>query len=102
METEHNKLAELSRLLKQQMAGLNFNCGASNSQIVPLLIPGNTEVLRATSALQRRGFAVRAIRVPTVPAGGERIRLSVTANLNLSDIQAFTAALAEIRDTVNV
>jgi len=45
--------------------------------IVPVLLGSNERALRAMNELRSRGILVQAIRPPTVPAGGARLRLTV-------------------------
>ena len=47
------------------------------------------------AALQARGFDIRGIRPPTVPAGTARLRISLTNNVDERDMRAMLAALAE-------
>ena len=47
------------------------------------------------AALQARGFDIRGIRPPTVPAGTARLRISLTNNVDENDVRAMLAALAE-------
>src|SRR5215467_12651063 len=48
-----------------------------HSQIVPVIVGANEEALSAAEFLQGEGFAVRAIRPPTVAAGKARLRFSL-------------------------
>ena len=50
---------------------------------------------RLAAALQARGFDIRGIRPPTVPAGTARLRISLTNNVDESDVRAMLDALAE-------
>ncbi|MFH1305604.1 MAG: 8-amino-7-oxononanoate synthase [Candidatus Omnitrophota bacterium] len=54
--------------------------GDSRSQIVPLPIGGNTETMRLSEDLKRKGYWVTPVRPPTVPRGGERLRVSLTSD----------------------
>jgi 8-amino-7-oxononanoate synthase len=47
------------------------------------------------AAMQARGFDIRGIRPPTVPAGTARLRISLTNNVGESDVRAMLEALAE-------
>ncbi len=90
MEAERGHLALLSSNLRERLASLGFDCGLSNAHIVPLIVGGNEAALGLAAALQNRGFAVRAIRSPSVPPGTERLRLSLTAQLTMDDIERFS------------
>jgi 8-amino-7-oxononanoate synthase len=46
--------------------------------------------------MRERGFFVRAIRPPTVPAGTSRLRVSLTAGHTESHVDGFLAALKEV------
>ena len=43
-----------------------------------------------------RGFKVLPIRVPTVPPGTDRLRISLSANLKMSDVENLGKVLGEI------
>jgi 8-amino-7-oxononanoate synthase len=96
MEAERARVAMLATEMRERLRALGFDCRASSSHIVPLVIGGNEETVRMASVLQESGFAVRAIRSPSVPAGSERIRLSLTARLSLADVEQFCAALSAV------
>ena len=51
------------------------------TQIVPLIIGENEQALSAAEYLQSQGFAVRAVRPPTVPQGSARLRFSLTSGI---------------------
>jgi 8-amino-7-oxononanoate synthase len=63
------------------------------SHIVPIMIGADGAAVRIAQALQARGFDIRAIRPPTVPAGTARLRLSLRVGLSREDIETFSAAL---------
>ncbi len=96
MDAERAHVAMLAAEMRECLRVLGFDCRDSSSHIVPLVIGGNEETLRVASALQESGFAVRAIRSPSVPAGTERLRLSLTTRLSLSDVEQFCAALSAV------
>jgi 8-amino-7-oxononanoate synthase len=68
---------------------------ASDSQIVPYIIGDNARAMALASALQSRGFDIRGIRPPTVPAGTARLRISLTLNVGEDDVRAMLDALFE-------
>lgn len=78
--------------LREALASTGISCGASETQIVPICIGANEAALSIASDLQLAGFAVRAIRPPTVPEGTSRIRFSLTASLSMEDIRRLARA----------
>lgn len=70
------KLLQLATLLQQQLhLKQGFEYIASTSPIQSIIVPGNSHVKQFALQLQQTGFDVRAILVPTVPKGKERIRI---------------------------
>lgn len=68
----------------------------TGSQILPLVIGDDGPTMRAAAALQARGFDIRGIRPPTVPAGTARLRVSLTLNAGADDVRALAGAIAEV------
>jgi len=94
-QREH--LQRLSGHLRRRLRDAGFDVGRSDSHIVPLVLGSNETALRFAAALFSAGFAVRAIRPPTVPTGSARLRLSMNAELLLGDIDRLINALEEVR-----
>jgi 8-amino-7-oxononanoate synthase len=69
----------------------------TGSQILPVLVGEDRAAVALAAGLQRRGFDVRAVRPPTVPAGTARLRISITLNVEEQAVGALFAALAEER-----
>src|SRR3984885_1140708 len=67
----------------------------SGSQILPFIVGDNARAMTLAAALQARGFDIRGIRPPTVPAGTARLRISLTNNVDERDVRAMLDALAE-------
>jgi len=68
-------------------------CG---SQIIPYIVGDNARTMTLAGGLQARGFDIRGIRPPTVPVGTARLRISLTNNVDESDVRAMLDALAEV------
>ena len=49
----------------------------SNSPVQSLVIPGSERARNTARRLQEKGFDIRAIVSPSVPAGKERLRISL-------------------------
>lgn len=67
----------------------------SESQIIPYIVGDNANAMQLAAALQSRGFDIRGIRPPTVPAGTARLRISLTLNVEEDDVRAMLDALLE-------
>ena len=70
--------------------------GDSTTPIQPLLIGDTARCLAASDALRERGFWVAAIRRPTVPAGTERLRITLTSHHEEADVDALLEALSAV------
>lgn len=89
-------LIERFRSFKERFSKLHFL--NSNSPIQGVVIPGNSSALAAEAMLCDAGFAVRAIRAPTVPVGSERLRLCLHSFNTEEQISAVLEILADCRD----
>jgi 8-amino-7-oxononanoate synthase len=70
-----------------------------HSQIIPVIIGSNEDALAAAKFLQEQGFAVRAIRPPTVPVGTARLRLSLTTRITKENLLSLRTALRAWRES---
>lgn len=78
----------LSEYLRQQIRLLEKPM-TSQSCIVPYIIGENKQTQKMAIALQQQGYYCLPIRPPTVPKGTSRIRLSLTADMKLKEIENF-------------
>ena len=93
MEAERAHLAGQAQRLRTALHGLGVGTAGSTSQIVPALLGGAEQALAASAALEREGILGVAIRPPTVPQGGSRIRFALSAAHREADIDRLIAAL---------
>jgi 7-keto-8-aminopelargonate synthetase-like enzyme len=63
---------------------------------VPWVLGDAGKAIRVAASLRERGVDVRPIRPPSVPAGTSRIRLTVTANHDSTDVERALAEIAEV------
>ncbi len=82
--------------LRQRLQAAGFNTGASTTQIVPLLLGSEAQVLALAGKLEAAGFFAAAIRPPTVPAGTSRLRFCLSAAHRAEDVAALAAAVIEL------
>ncbi|HEY9229906.1 MAG TPA: aminotransferase class I/II-fold pyridoxal phosphate-dependent enzyme, partial [Gemmatimonadaceae bacterium] len=66
------------------------------SPIIPIQLGDEATTMRIGGELATRGFLVGAVRPPTVPVGGSRLRITASAAHTPEQIDALGAALAEL------
>ena len=87
-------LLEIASVLRDDFSATGLTFGSSSTQIVSVILGANEAALHVAAELQAKGFAVKAIRPPTVPTGTARIRLSLTSDISLDDVRRLAAAVA--------
>ncbi|MEO6078192.1 MAG: 8-amino-7-oxononanoate synthase [Steroidobacteraceae bacterium] len=87
------RLASLVARFHSGAAQLSLPLLPSPTAIQPILLPGAARCMAASSYLLARGFWVSAIRHPTVPAGTERLRVTLSAGHTEQQIDALLDAL---------
>jgi 8-amino-7-oxononanoate synthase len=92
-DSRRKHLNQISNALRAELSAAGLNFRASSTQIVPVILGSNEAALRVAAQVQGAGFAVRAIRPPTVPAGTARIRISLTSRITLADVHRLVGAL---------
>ena len=97
MNAERKRLLGTSVALSESLRRDGYDVRGTASQIVPVVIGSNEDALAAAAFLQEQGFAVRAIRPPTVPVGTARLRLSLTARITREQMTGILAALQNWR-----
>ena len=99
-DAERSRLRAIARKLREDLRAGGWDTGKSASQIVPVLLGENDVAMRIAAELAREGFAVRAIRPPTVAEGTARLRLSLNCGLKDEELAGFVRAMAGAREMV--
>jgi 7-keto-8-aminopelargonate synthetase-like enzyme len=98
-DAQREHLRRIAAELRGELRARGLNCGEGSSHIVPVILGGNELALHVAEKIRQGGFAVKAIRPPTVPAGSARVRLSLTAQITSEDVHRLVnliaAAIAE-------
>ena len=97
MDARRAKLLSGARRLAAGLRAQGYDTAGSSTQIVPVVVGGNEEALAAAEFLQQQGFAVRAIRPPTVKAGRARLRFSVTCAIAAGELERLENCLGTWR-----
>jgi 7-keto-8-aminopelargonate synthetase-like enzyme len=101
MDREREALMAKARRLASGLRAGGWDTGRSDTQIVPLVIGGNEQALSAAEHLQSQGFAVRAVRPPTVPAGSARLRFSLTCGISDDELLRLENSLNNWREQLH-
>jgi 8-amino-7-oxononanoate synthase len=97
-DADREKLQALSAHLRARLQSEGFDTARSDSQIIPVMLGENERALAVASRLAEDGFAVRAIRPPTVPAGTSRLRLSLTVKHTTGMLDRLADSLVRARE----
>jgi 8-amino-7-oxononanoate synthase len=97
-DSERDHLRNLAAHLRARLRESGFDTARSDSQIVPVLVGENEAALALATRLCEDGFAVRAIRPPTVPTGTARLRLSLTVKHTIEMMDRLGDSLVRARD----
>lgn len=93
LNAERKKVKLLASQFRGEMEGFGFDTGASETQIVPLIVGEAEAALALSDYLKSQGFWVTAIRPPTVPKGTARLRFAFSSAHEQKDLDRLIAAL---------
>ena len=89
------RLSALVTRFRERAAAAGVPLAASNTPIQPVMLGDSATALAAQSALEMAGFLVVAIRPPTVPAGGARLRVTLSALHADEEVDALAVQLGK-------
>jgi 8-amino-7-oxononanoate synthase len=81
---------------RDRLQEAGFDTLDSETQIIPVLVGDNAGALEFASRLQEEGIMAVAIRPPTVPPGGARLRLSLSAAHGAADLDRAVALIIAV------
>ena len=79
--------------LRHGAASLGWKTPAEPSAILPLIVGEEAKAVATMEHLREAGFFIPAIRYPTVPRNEARLRVTLTANHTVENIQQLVNAL---------
>lgn len=86
--------------VRKELRAMGYDCGTSESPIVPILIGDPFTTVTAWKALLDRGVYTNAVLSPGVASGREMLRTSYMATHTEAQIDQIIAAFADITDIV--
>jgi 8-amino-7-oxononanoate synthase len=105
IEREPWRRQKLAALVSHFRAGCrqrNIRLIDSDTPIQPVVIGDNDLAVRIAEIMRKQHFLVFAIRSPTVPAGTERLRITLSAAHEESEIDQMLDALANAMDDLGM
>ncbi|MHB1847128.1 MAG: 8-amino-7-oxononanoate synthase [Deltaproteobacteria bacterium] len=99
------RLCSLARAFSSELerAGLGRRSLKGERQLFAILVGAPDAALAASERLEQAGIFVRAVRPPTVPVGGSRLRASVCAGHSEAELRAAARAIgASLLETPSV
>ncbi|HYC49017.1 MAG TPA: 8-amino-7-oxononanoate synthase [Burkholderiales bacterium] len=91
------RLRELVTVLGKHLVPGRWRLLPSQTAIQPLVVGEPRAALALSAALAERGLLVPAIRPPTVPKGTARLRISLSADHRVEDVERLAAELNALR-----
>ena len=86
-----------ARLLRAQLATLGVNVlGEPDAHILPIPVGDTERTVAIGRELAANGFLVGAVRPPTVPDGGSRLRITVSAAHTREQLSDLASALTHV------
>jgi 7-keto-8-aminopelargonate synthetase-like enzyme len=89
------RLHDNARTVRSALAAEGFEVDEQGTQIVPLVVGDAAAATALCEAALRRGVFAQAIRPPTVPEGGSRLRLTVMATHREGELRRAADAIGE-------
>jgi 8-amino-7-oxononanoate synthase len=90
------RVLALARRFRALAAEAGLPLADSDTPIQPVLLGGADAAVEASRRLLEHGLFVAAIRPPTVPEGGSRLRVALSAAHRDADVELLVARLAEV------
>jgi len=86
LSQKRENLLKTASQLRKNLSENGF-ATTGESQIVPVIIGDNEKTVKIAQELKNYGYWVLPIRPPTVPKGSSRLRLSLNADIEYSEIE---------------
>jgi 8-amino-7-oxononanoate synthase len=93
-------LRDLTGVFRENLHVTGWHLLPSDTAIQPLVIGSNSEAVAVSARLAEKGLLAPAIRPPTVPRGTARLRISLSADHTVEDVQRLARALSAINHRV--
>lgn len=89
------RLAENGRFMRAELMKYGVVANQADTPIIPIIVGSAEKATRVANKLNKQGIILSAIRPPTVPVGESRLRLTVSAAHNQTDLAMAAKKIAE-------
>ena len=96
MQAQRQWLKQISDYFRQGLEMIVGEKNISTTQIIPWIVGDSQRVVDLSKKMREKGFIALPIRKPTVPAGTERIRFSLSSAIKKNEIDSLLSAIKEI------
>ena len=88
--------------LYQGLIAMGCHMTKTESPILPIIVNDPSLALEMSHSLQKHGIYIPAIRPPTVPKGTSRLRVTVTSEHSIEQIDAALEAIQQVGQSLKV
>lgn len=96
------KLWRNREFLYNGLVAMGFQLTNTQSPILPIIVKNPELAVQMSHRLRKEGVWIPAVRPPTVPKGTSRLRLTVTADHSIDQIEIALRALQKVGATLKV
>jgi len=89
-------------LLYQGLIAMGCHMTETESPILPIIVNDPSLALEMSHGLQKHGIYIPAIRPPTVPKGTSRLRVTVTSEHSIEQIDAALEAIQQVGQSLKI
>jgi 7-keto-8-aminopelargonate synthetase-like enzyme len=90
------RVLNLAAHVRKELTALGFDCGDSQSPIVPVILGDSARAVQASQFLREQGLYIPAIRPPSVPPNSARLRISLMATHTDAHLERLVAACRKL------
>lgn len=90
------RVRDLARRVRAELASRGFQIPPGDAPIVPVILGDATRALAAAEQLRAVGMLVPAVRPPTVPCNGSRLRVTLSCEHTDDEVEVLVEALRRL------
>jgi 8-amino-7-oxononanoate synthase len=92
-------LLALAATLRERLKGIGLDVGPACAHVVPVIVGDAGRAVSLSRTLERSRLLVPAVRPPSVPEGGSRLRVGLTAAHTDEDVSRLVEALRAAKES---